>query len=77
MEKFVTKRAGTTTDAEVIRRWRPWERSTGPRTASAEARSARDAYRGGLRPASRNTAAALRVMLGRQGAFLGQISAGL
>ena len=30
--------------AQAIRRWRPWEHSTGPRTAEGRARSARNAY---------------------------------
>ncbi len=33
--------------AQAIRRWRPWEHATGPRTAEGKARSARNAYRGG------------------------------
>ena len=33
--------------AAAIRRWRPWEDSTGPRTAAGKARSARNAYTGG------------------------------
>ena len=33
--------------AQAIRRWRPWEHSTGPRTADGKARSARNAYTGG------------------------------
>ena len=36
--------------AELIRTWRPWERSTGPRTAEGKARVAQNGagYRGGL-----------------------------
>ena len=33
--------------AQAIRRWRAWARSTGPRTVEGKARSARNAYRGG------------------------------
>jgi hypothetical protein len=33
--------------AVAIRLWRPWEHSTGPRTAAGKARSARNADRGG------------------------------
>jgi hypothetical protein len=35
--------------AQAIRRWRPWEQSTGPRTAEGKARSARNDDRGGQR----------------------------
>lgn len=36
--------------SELIRTWRPWERSTGPRTAEGKARVAQNGtgYRGGL-----------------------------
>lgn len=46
--------------AESIRHWKPWERSTGPRTAAGKAISARNAYRGGERPFLRELARALR-----------------
>jgi len=39
--------------SEGIRRWRPWERSTGPRTAEGKARAARRGYKGAERPALR------------------------
>ena len=35
--------------AELIQRWRPWEQSTGPRTAEGKATSARNGYKGGKR----------------------------
>lgn len=35
--------------AEAIQRWKPWQRSTGPRTVVGKARSARNAFRGGER----------------------------
>ena len=35
--------------AELIRRWKPWEQSTGPRSAEGKATSARNGYRGGER----------------------------
>ena len=35
--------------AKAIKRWRPWERSTGPRTSEGKARVARNAYHGGER----------------------------
>jgi len=37
--------------SELIRRWRPWDRSTGPRTTLGKAKVARNAYKGGIRPA--------------------------
>jgi hypothetical protein len=33
----------------AIRQWRPWERSTGPRTAAGKARVVQNAYKGGAR----------------------------
>src|SRR5215471_17288219 len=35
--------------SRAIHRWRPWERSTGPRTAEGKARSSRNAYTFGHR----------------------------
>jgi len=35
--------------AELIHTWRPWERSTGPRTSEGKARVARNAYKGNWR----------------------------
>jgi len=46
--------------AELIGRWRPWERSTGPRTDIGKAKVARNAFKGGMRPTLRNLARALR-----------------
>jgi len=44
----------------LIHRWRPWERSTGPRTVMGKARVARNAYKGGMRPQVRVLASVLR-----------------
>lgn len=33
--------------AELIRSWKPWERSTGPRTAEGKARTSRNGFKGG------------------------------
>ena len=46
--------------SEAIRRWKPWEKSTGPRTKRGKARVARNAYRGGMRPFLRALSAAMR-----------------
>jgi hypothetical protein len=45
----------------LIRNWKPWERSTGPRTAKGKAAVARNAYKGGVRPTLRKLAEVLRV----------------
>ena len=33
--------------AELIRTWQPWARSTGPRTAAGKAKASRNAWKGG------------------------------
>ncbi len=45
--------------ARQIHSWKPWERSTGPRTAEGKARVARNAWKGGVRPAARRLAKTL------------------
>ena len=35
--------------ARLIHTWRPWERSTGPRTREGKARVSRNAYKGDVR----------------------------
>jgi hypothetical protein len=42
--------------AEAIRRWRPWDQSTGPKTQAGKARVARNAYKGGHRERLRDHA---------------------
>jgi len=44
----------------AIQRWKPWVRSTGPRTLDGRAKVARNAHRGALRPLLRELARALR-----------------
>jgi len=39
--------------AELIQRWKPWEQSTGPRSAEGKATSARNGYKGGERQSVR------------------------
>jgi len=34
--------------AELIKRWKPWEKSSGPKTDSGKARSAKNSYKHGL-----------------------------
>jgi hypothetical protein len=46
--------------AELIRTWRPWEHSTGPRTPAGKAIVARNAWKGGLRQKLRELASVLR-----------------
>jgi len=46
--------------AELIRNWRPWERSTGPKTAAGKARASRNTDKGRTRPLLRELARALR-----------------
>jgi len=46
--------------AELIQRWKPWEQSTGPRTAEGKATSSRNAYKSGERDRLRALAKLLR-----------------
>ena len=46
--------------AALIRHWRPWEQSTGPKTEAGKARVARNPYKGGVRPLLRELGRALR-----------------
>ena len=50
--------------AALIRTWKPWERSTGPRTPDGKAKASRNAYKGGhwlmLRELSRLVNAEIR-----------------
>ena len=39
--------------SEMIHRWKPWERSTGPRTPQGKARASMNRWRGGQREALR------------------------
>jgi hypothetical protein len=48
--------------AEQIKRWQPWGKSTGPRTPQGKARVAGNAYKGGFREQLRTLARALREM---------------
>ena len=46
--------------AELIRRWKPWEKSTGPKTEQGKAQSAMRGYKGGTREQLREVARMLR-----------------
>ncbi|MCO6441407.1 MAG: hypothetical protein J5I81_10045 [Nitrococcus mobilis] len=57
--------------AEAIRRWKPWAKSTGPRTDEGKARSSRNAYRGGHWRKLRELSKAMNALLGAQREDLG------
>ncbi|MBQ4853742.1 hypothetical protein IMW82_03485 [Rhodanobacter sp. B2A1Ga4] len=46
--------------AAAISQWKPWERSTGPRTVEGKAVAGRNGWKGGMRPMLRELAKALR-----------------
>jgi hypothetical protein len=48
--------------AQLIQRWKPWERSTGPRTPEGKARVSRNGYKGGTRAILRELARVLRAL---------------
>ena len=47
--------------AALIRTWRPWEQSTGPRSPEGKARVSRNGWKGGTRQMLRELGRALRV----------------
>lgn len=46
--------------AEAIKRWKPWEQSTGPTSAEGKAKVARNGYKGGWRDRMREMSRLLR-----------------
>jgi len=44
----------------MIRRWKPWEQSAGPRTANGRAKAARNARMGAARPILRRVSRVLK-----------------
>ena len=55
---------------QAIQRWRPWEQSTGPRTAAGKARVSQNAYRGGEWRKVRELSRALRELSRQHSALL-------
>lgn len=55
----------------LIRSWRPWEKSTGPRSPQGKAKAAMNRYRGGERQQLRSLSKALREMLYEYNSLLG------
>lgn len=55
--------------AALIRRWRPWEQSSGPKTPEGKAKASRNAFKGGLRGQLRVLASLLRQQERRLGDF--------
>lgn len=72
-----TRRNGWTPErrarqAEAIRRWKPWAKSTGPRTAEGKARAKMNGYRGGQWRKLRELSKALNALLRAQRDALGE-----
>ena len=51
--------------AAAIRRWKPWEKSTGPRSATGKAKSAQNAFKHGRHSLERRLASRAFTALGR------------
>ncbi len=52
--------------AALIRTWRPWERSTGPRTDEGKVRTARNGFKGGQWRELRELVKAMNALLREQ-----------
>ena len=61
--------------AALIRSWKPWERSTGPRTDEGKVRVARNGFKGAHRPLVRELAKAMNELLREQREGMRRISA--
>jgi hypothetical protein len=59
--------------SKAIRRWKPWLKSTGPRTANGKSRVSRNAWRGGERPKLRALITELKAALAAQRYAIEQI----
>lgn len=62
--------------AEAIRRWKPWAKSTGPRSPEGKARAARNADKGGNWRETRELFRRLNQELRQQKEILGEIERG-
>lgn len=54
----------------MIKRWKPWEKSTGPQSVEGKGKVARNAYKGGYRPRYREMVKELRETLKLQSEVL-------
>ena len=61
--------------SEAIRRWRPWEQSTGPRSDEGKARAGGNAYKGAQREQMRDMSRTLRAMMAEHGEALEDVRA--
>lgn len=52
--------------AQLIHTWKPWEKSTGPRTAEGKARTARNGFKGGHWRTLRELTKAMNALLREQ-----------
>lgn len=59
--------------AEAIRRWKPWEQSTGPRTDEGKARAKMNGYRGGTWRELRELSKQMNALLREQRERLGEV----
>ena len=57
--------------SELIQTWKPWTKSTGPRTAEGKAKSSQNACKGGIRPLFRM----IEMLLRKQQQSLDELSA--
>lgn len=58
----------------AIQQWKPWQVSTGPKSTEGKARASRNAFKGGKRPALRNSIAMLRKYFRDNRDFLDELS---
>lgn len=61
-----------TQQAKTIQRWKPWQRATGPKSPEGKAKVSRNAFKGGQRPALRQSIAILKQYFKGNQDFLGE-----